>query len=280
MIGQHPELAGLPELKLFATRTVGELEAPLSRYWMERGVTHRSPGLVRALAQLEFGGQSPEAMTSAISWLHARKHWRGPQVLDVLLERLAPRSAVEKSPDHVLNPAALRRIKRAYPKARYLHLTRHPVTSQASMVKHWKRTLPPDSLEDEPMNGIAAWLDAHTRILGFTARLSADHVLRLRAEDVLNDPAVNLRRIARWLGVRDDKAAIEAMRHPEASPFARHDPRASGIHGGNDPDFLHDPIPRCVALPPMVKQPPGWQGDAPLWQATVALAHLLGYPTG
>ena len=129
MIGQHPELAGLPELKLFATRTVGELEAPLSRYWMERGVTHRSPGLVRALAQLEFGGQSPEAMASAMSWLHARKHWRGPQVLDVLLERLAPRSAVEKSPDHVLNPAALRRIKRAYPKARYLHLTRHPVTS-------------------------------------------------------------------------------------------------------------------------------------------------------
>jgi len=54
------------------------------------------------------------------------------------------------------------------------------------MVKHWKRTLPPDSLDDEPMNGIAAWLDAHTRILGFTARLSADEVLRMRAEDVLN----------------------------------------------------------------------------------------------
>jgi hypothetical protein len=280
MVGQHPELAGLPELKLFATRTVGELEASLSLYWIERGVTHRSPGLVRALAQLEFGGQSPEAMASAKLWLHARRHWCGSQVLDVLLARLAPRIAVEKSPDHVLNAAALRRIKRAYPKARYLHLTRHPVTSQASMVKHWKRTLPPDSLNNEPMNGIAAWLDAHTRILGFTARLPADQVLRMRAEDVLNDPAVHLRRIARWLGVDDDNAAIEAMRHPEASPFARQNRGASGIHGGHDPDFLHDPVPRCVALPLRIEQPPGWQGEAPLWQATVALAHLFGYPTG
>jgi hypothetical protein len=279
MIGQHPELAGLPELKLFATRTVGELEAPVSRYWIARGVTHRSPGLVRALAQLEFGEQSPEAMTSARSWLRARRHWSGPHVLDVLLARLAPRIAVEKSPDHVLNSAMLRRIKLAYPRARYLHLTRHPVTTQASMMKHWIRTLPTESLNNEPMNGIAAWLDAHLRILRFTARLPADHVMRMRAEDVLNDPAVHLRRIARWLGVCDDKAAIEAMRHPEASPFAREN-LASGVHGGHDPNFLRDPIPRRVALPLTVEQPPGWQGEAPLWQATVALAHRLGYPTG
>src|SRR5277367_299883 len=43
MIGQHPELAGLPELKPFSYRTVGELEASLPSYWIERGFTHRSP---------------------------------------------------------------------------------------------------------------------------------------------------------------------------------------------------------------------------------------------
>ena len=46
MIGQHPELAGLPELKLFCYATLGELDASLPRYWVQRGIKHRSPGLV------------------------------------------------------------------------------------------------------------------------------------------------------------------------------------------------------------------------------------------
>ena len=37
MIGQHPALCGLPELKLFASPTIGEMEASLPRFWIERG---------------------------------------------------------------------------------------------------------------------------------------------------------------------------------------------------------------------------------------------------
>ena len=62
MIGQHPDLAGFPELKLFCCETMGELEDSLPRYWLERGVTHRSPGLVRAVAEFEFGGQTLESL--------------------------------------------------------------------------------------------------------------------------------------------------------------------------------------------------------------------------
>ena len=47
------ELAGLPELKLFRYGTIGELEASLPRFWIERGMQHRSPGLVRAVAQFD-----------------------------------------------------------------------------------------------------------------------------------------------------------------------------------------------------------------------------------
>src|SRR5258708_40065234 len=65
MIGQHPELVGLPELKLFSYRTIGELETSLPRFWFERGVTHRSPGLVRAVAYFEFGDQRSESLASA-----------------------------------------------------------------------------------------------------------------------------------------------------------------------------------------------------------------------
>jgi len=69
MIGQHPELAGLPELKLFRYRTIGELERSLPPYWIERGFTHRSPGLVRALAQLEFGLIQIDGEYEVIVWI-------------------------------------------------------------------------------------------------------------------------------------------------------------------------------------------------------------------
>jgi Sulfotransferase family len=277
MIGQHPDLAGLPELKLFSYRTIGELEASLPSYWIERGFTHRSPGLVRALAQFEFGDQTAESLASARAWLRLRAHWSGADVLDVLLARLAPRTAVEKSPENLTTTAALRRLASAYPEARYLHLTRDPATTQASMAEHLLRTVPEHPRVGEPMAGIAAWRNVHAGILRFAATLPGDRVMRVRAEDVLNDPRAQLRAIAAWLRLRTDDAAIEAMCHPEASPFARFGPPGSGVIGGHDHCFLRDPIPRRVEVPPTIEQPPGWHGEPRLWQRTVELARQLGY---
>ncbi|MBV8137587.1 MAG: sulfotransferase [Deltaproteobacteria bacterium] len=280
MIGQHPDLAGLPELKLFSYRTIGELGASLPTYWIEKGFAHRSPGLVRALAQFEFGGQTVEGLTAAQSWLRQREHWSGANVLDVILARLAPRHAVEKSPENVATAAALRRLACAYPNARYLHLTRNPLTTQASTAKHLLATIPEHPRLGEPMAGIAAWNDTHARILRFAATLPADRVMRVRAEDVLNDAPAQLRAIAAWLSLRTDDAAIDAMRHPEASPFASFGPAGSGIVGGHDHDFLRDPIPHQVAPPPPLQPPSGWHGEPRLWRRTVKIAQQLGYGDG
>lgn len=277
MIGQHPDLAGLPELKLFAYRTIGELEASLPAYWIARGFTHRSPGLLRALAQHEFGGQTIASLDAARAWLRDRRRWSGADVLDALLARLAPRMAVEKSPENVTTGAALRRLAGAYPRARYLHLTRHPTTSQASMAQHLLRTVPEHARLGEPMAGIAAWCQVHARIVRFAASLPGDRIMRVRAEDVLNDAPAQLRAIAAWLGLRTDAGAIEAMLRPQASPFARFGPEESGAIGGHDHDFLRDPIPRRVEFPPIVEPPPGWHGASPLWRRAAALARELGY---
>ncbi len=102
-------------------------------------------------------------------------------------------------------------------------------------------------------------------------------MLRVRAEDVLNDPDGQLRAIAEWLGLRADAGAIAAMRHPEASPFARPGPAGSGVIGGYDPGFLNDPIPRRVEIPSTVEQPSDWRGEPRLWRTAVELAHRLGY---
>jgi sulfotransferase family protein len=277
MVGQHPDLGGLPELKLFSYPTVGELEDSLPRFWFERGVTHRSPGLVRALAQVVFGDQSLESLALARQWLQERRHWSGADVFDVLLEQSLPRACVQKSPEDVESDETLQRLASAYPRARYLHLTRHPATTQRSMARHLDTVLQRQS-PDRPEDGIGAWFVVHQRILQFASNLPNARYLRVRSEDVLNDRRAQLRAIAIWLGVGSDDAAVDAMLNPAASPFAHPGPEGSGVAGGNDLSFLKDPSPREVALPDTLDPPANWSEDLRVWRMVVDLANRLGYP--
>jgi Sulfotransferase family len=278
MVGQHPRCASLPELKLFAYDTIGQLEASLPVYWSDRGITHRSPGLVRAIAHFEFGAQDSASMLAARAWLRDRSDWSGAQVFDVLLTRLSPRLAVEKSPENVEDDAALQRLAASYPQARFMHLTRHPVTTQQSLGKHLNHTIPGFVLPGQPAFGIAGWVSTQCRILAFAATLPESRYLRVRAEDVLNDPHSQLASIASWLELETSPDAIEAMLHPERSPFARPGPIGSGVVGGNDPAFLADPVPHRAALPPTVEPPEGWVENSSLWEMTLDIAARLGYP--
>jgi hypothetical protein len=277
MIGQHPQLAGLPELKLFGFRTIRELEASLPTYWRERGYTHRSPGLVRAVAEYLFGGQTLKRIDSARVWLTERSQWSGAAVLDVLLERIAPRAAVEKSPETVNQSAALSRLGRAYPNARYLHLSRHPSTTAESMARHLDAMLLGRVHTLDAGSGVETWRAVHERILRFTESAGRERVMQIRAEDVLNDPRNSMRSIARWLGLRQDDEAIEAMLHPETSPFARLGPRGSGVMGGHDHKFLRDPVVRPVELPPVFRLPPNWSGERTEFRRAARLAERFGY---
>ena len=277
MIGQHPQLCGLPELKLFASPTIGEMEASLPRFWIERGVTHRSPGLVRALAEYLFGRQDAAGLTAAREWLAPRRDWPGEAVLDILLAELRPRLAIEKSPENAASDEALARLAAAYPDARYIHLTRDPVATQRSMQAHWARVMPGHPLEGQPMLGFAAWVDVNRRVLGFTERLPAGRVLRLRAEDILDGSPEGMRAVASWLGLDGAPAAIEAMTHPEASPFARPGPKESGIIGGYDPGFLEAPALRQLAPAPPLRRPQDWSDHDALWGMVEDLAERLGY---
>jgi hypothetical protein len=277
MIGQHPECAAFPELKLFAYRTIEELEASLPRYWSDRGITHRSPGLVRSIAQFEFGDQCPGSLLAARAWLRDRRHWTGAHVLDVLLEHVSPRTGVEKSPENVMDDAGLERLVSSYPNARYLHLTRHPVTTQRSMQEHLHRTVPDFAIPGQPMSGVAAWVQTQCRILRLAATLPAARYRCVRAEDILNDPRAQLASIAAWMDIQTSRDAIEAMLHPEKSPFATLGSAETGIVGGNDHQFLRDPIPHPAEVLPALDAPDGWVGNSSLWEITVEIAVRLGY---
>jgi hypothetical protein len=279
MIGQHPALFGFPELVLFDQERLGDLAESMPPEWLELDskVVHRSPGLIRAVSELEFGGQTSESLSDALDWVRERADWSGAEVLDHLMAAVAPRVAVEKSPENVNTSAALQRLMHAYPRARYLHLTRHPVSTIASMVRHWGSIAPRYPQEALPMFCTGVWYFTHLRVWWLTRTLDVDRWLSVRAEDVLRTPTSELERIATWLRISTEGSAVEAMQHPERSVFSGYRSVEGGSVGGFDPQFLQDPMPKAIDKPPSLDLPANWKVDPWLWVAVCLLAQLLGY---
>jgi len=274
MLGQHPEMYGLPELNLaVADRVSGLIRMALS---LRPTSLH---GLIRAIAELEFGGQTEETVAAARQWLRERADWTTDALFQHCAARVAPRVLVEKSPTATVLGANLERLRRAFPEARFLHLTRHPRPTCRSILTLVRATdektgrSRADSADPERqwrlMNGTA---------FAFMANLPPGQGMRIRGEDLLSDPDTYLRQICWWLEVRDDDAALAAMKRPEESPFACIGPEPARF--GNDPNFLRDPAFRWRPIPPAsLDGPLAWGPDpeAGFSAETRALAGVLGY---
>jgi len=244
MIGQHPQLYGFPELHLFIGDTVQEV---LDREYRV-GNFFGPPGVIRAIAELVFGCQTSASVVKAIGWVAARRHWSTKRLMDLFRELVDPKIAMEKSPVTSLKPLFIERAHAFYPDAYYLHLTRHPVSTRKSLIsfREMKRERRAGGVNiqvsDHPVDDLLGWYRFHRNILEFTRTLPVGQSIRVRGEDILSEPDVYLPQIAAWLGVRTDRDAIEAMKHPEASPYAYRGP--SPAHGGNDPNFMRSPALR------------------------------------
>lgn len=265
MLGQHPQLYGFPELSLFAAETLGELAA----LFMEHSPFRYPPGLLRTLAQLHAGEQSEKEVACAQTWLDGRQHWTTRRLFDYLLQRVAPNAGVDMSPQTAVTRGSLRRALAAYPQAKLLHLVRHPVTAVPSLQQH----LLPGGCE--PEHAAFYWLFVHRNILKMTRALPPERVRGIRGEELLARPEDGLAAIAAWLGVRADREAIQAMKHPERSPYARPGPPNAPL--GNDPNFLRDPRLRLAELPASLRAPAEWEIHPPLWRRVVECARALGY---
>jgi hypothetical protein len=303
MLGQHPETYGFPELRLFNADTLGGalhfheqmLAAPeqsrsrdpvIVRHALffkakEQGrpPARFSDGLLRAVAELVCGGQTDRGIGEADAWLRGRLDWPVGRVYDLLLDSVAPRVGVDKSPHTGMSPPAMERVRHLYPGARFLHLTRHPTPTLKSMQEFFKRefqrTYPGGDPRELAAHCAHLWRLTHRGILDFTAVLPPEQTLRVRGEDLLADPDAHLARIARWLGLRDDGPAVEAMKHPEASPYAKAGPEAARL--GNDPKFLAGPRLRPVSVPESPEPPADLVPDADLRRSVADLAARLGY---
>jgi Sulfotransferase family len=244
MLGEHPELYGFPELHVFVGDTVQEI----IDFEKSQNEHHAAgpPGLLRALAQIHHGVQTNGTVLRAIGWLNERRDWPIKKLMDHLLEGVSPKWGLEKSPVTAKWPIYLERAYACYPDAYYLHLTRHPVPNRASwgeFLENKQAKRHKNEQRTARMDWLISWQHMHTNILRFTSTLPLGQTLRVRGEDILSEPDVYLPQIAEWLGIRTDREAIEAMKHPENSPYARVGPDAA--RGGNDPKFMQSPALRA-----------------------------------
>jgi len=253
MLGEHPQMFGLAEINLFAGDTVADMqELYASRARLETG-------LLRSLAHLAFSEQTEETIEAARQWLRANADMTTAELFRTMQAWLPDRVFIDKSPLHVFTLEPMTRMRRYFPDARYLHLTRHPGDTIKSVLQ-LQQTVVDRVVERAPRLGSfrAArsnselpdkyWLQPHLAIMEFLESVPADQQIRLRGEDLLSEPRTYLPQIAEWLEIRTDDDAIEAMMHPENSPFASYGP--SNAKYGNDPNFMEKPALRPYSYKP------------------------------
>ena len=242
MIGQHPQLYTFPELYLFNFNNLDDFFA----FGSKHGSGSDLPGLIRTIAQEHYGKQTTKTNLKAIDWLKERSDWSTEKVFNYILDLISPRIGVEKTP---ATSRRINNIEKAYamfPQAYFLHLTRHPVAAKKSIeeflinkdLKNYKKTGIWQE-EKSRVNGLIVWFHYHNNIAKFTKNLPAGQTMRIKGENLLSQPDIYLPQIAQWMGLRTDSQAIEAMKHPENSPYAY--VGAFPARGGNDPKFMRNP---------------------------------------
>lgn len=273
IIGQHPDCYGLPELDLFLGETLAE-----SMQVYERTGRAAGTGLKRLLAELHSGEQTEDSVDAAAVWIRANGHLSGQEVLDHIRALVAPRMVVDKSPSNVVAPASLERLAKAYRKASFLQLLRHPRSrgvSQMSAMRHlFVLRVMGHAIDFE-----SKWTDTHIMIDEFGRQLPPAQLMRLRGEDFLRDLPLYLPQICEWLGLRAGGDALERMLHPENSPYSSVGPR--NARWGANRGFLESPaldFERLAAMKePTLDDPMEWAPDRLFSEATRRLAADYGY---
>jgi len=275
MLAGHPKLYGFPEMLTFTAPTVGDILKGTGRSRNGDWIRFGNTGIARAVAQLHEGAQSPMAVERALAWLRDHGDWEPVTLMDHLLRLVHPNIGLEKSPDTVCSNAALNACLRAYPHAMYLHLTRHPVSTVRSMLRHWAAVFPEEMTPQGRANFcLLRWYTCHLRVVKSLQGLPDDQWMRMRAEDLLRTPRIWLPRVLDWLSLDHNNVTIELMTRTDQWPFAR---LYKGAGSGGDPLFQRNPVLRPVDAPAAELISPSWKITDEVRRRVVTLARYLGY---
>ena len=215
MLGQHPQMYCMPELNLFLMDKVRGMLTVFNK--VRPNTLH---GLYRAVAELEFGGQEPEHVAEAQAWVKRHQGWSNKRMFAHLAKAVAPRVMIEKSPSTVLKADFIERAHQFLPNAHYLHLVRHPRATTKSIDTIMRDTEMKTGKAKRDKDPEELWLESNRNAMTLMDQLQPGQGMRIRGEDLLQDPEYYLAQICEWLEIRTDETAIEVMLHPENSPYA------------------------------------------------------------
>jgi hypothetical protein len=277
MIGQHPDMIGLPETNIFRDKTLGEVY----RRFGQGPNAQRRAGLLRTLAYFHDGEQTDETIEGAEQFLAEHQHWSAREIAEYIVKLAAPRGIVEKSISTCREPETLARAREIWPDAFFLHITRQPesiVNSMQSRIdgafEKGKGRRLRKLLEDHSLDEY--YTRYTTTILEFMATLPPGRGMNLHGEHFLTDARLYCRQICDWTGLENSESTIEAMMHPENNPFAHRGP--SGAVKGMSATFLDNPTysGEPVAVKPLTidMDDPELSDDRRLM---VLLGNRLGY---
>ena len=278
MIGQHPDMIGLPETNIFCDPTIGAVFQRFGR----RANMFRRAGLLRTLAHFHDGAQTDETIEAAERFVLEHEHWSAQEIAAYFAKLAAPRGIVEKSISTCRQPSTLARAREAWPNAYFLHITRQPESIVGSMQARIDSALEQGKgarrvekfLQSQSLDTYIGRLT--TTILEFMATLPPGRGMNLHGERFLTDASFYCRQICEWTGLDMSDTAIEAMLHPENNPFAHHGP-AKAV-GGMSRSFLDNPTysGKPVKVVPLTIDPrdPAVPEDR---RAMALLGQRLGY---
>lgn len=282
-LGGHPQLFAVPELNLFLADDVAGL---LDIAELDQGASF--DGLLRAIAELEFGAQTDANIVAAQDWLNARRGLSTGNVLEHLAHKVAPRRLVVPASGSAMRPMDLRRLIQQFPDAALLHIVRHPWT-QGCLLAAWARDrlfVPPDYKDHRlsPAPAVVdpqiAWVRANANIDALV-RVAGVNTRRMQIEQIDADAGALTRLLWEWLQLDRGPAAQAAMTRPESWVFGGYGPRAAPygleaevLEALPDADVsLAEQVQLATALP--------WREDGQSFAAeTVEIARRYGYADG
>lgn len=181
--------------------------------------------------------------------------------------RIGDRTLVDKSPLFFPPQAVIRRLALLFPRARFIHLVRHPVACIGSYVRERFHGIFAETHGLDPYDCAEwCWTRVQEGILELEAELDPGRMQRLYFEDLATNPEQALRRLCPSLGLSFEPGLL--------TPYAGHRMVAGGFQVG-DPNFVrHKKIEMAKA--------DAWRDERlprGLRPQTLAVAERLGYDT-
>jgi amino acid adenylation domain-containing protein len=209
MLAGHPRLFAPPELELLSFKTLSERREAFSgrdSFWQE--------GALRAVMELCRcdAGHARQVMAA---W--EVQGWTTQHCYRQMQEWLGERLLVDKTPSYALDEAVLRRVEEEFEGPLYIHLLRHPCGMIHSFeeVKLDQVFFRCDHPFTRARLAELIWVVSHQNILAFLDEVPAGRHCRVRFEDLVRQPEMELRPLCRFLGLPFEPAVADPYREPE-----------------------------------------------------------------